>query len=102
MGKREVLHERLCDVLGSRNCYFRPPTGLKMDYPCIRYDEVDSDLTYADNKIYRHLKRYDLIVIDYNPDSEIPGKLISSFSYLRPGREYYSGGLKHFMFTIYF
>lgn len=99
---REILHEQLCDILGTRNCYFRPPTGLEMKYPCIRYDEVNSDLTFADNKIYRFMKQYELIVIDSNPNSTIPKKLIDAFSYLRPGREYYGEGLKHFPFTLYF
>lgn len=102
MGKREVLHEILCDILGTRNCYFRPPTGLKMNYPCIRYDEVDSSTQFADDRIYRLHKRYELIVIDSNPDSKIPGKLINTLPYLAPGREYYGDGLKHFTFTLYY
>lgn len=102
MTKREMLHERLCDILGTRNCYFRPPTGLNMKYPCIRYDEVNMNLTFADNKIYRLLKQYELIVIDENPESDIPEKLMECFTYIAPGREYYGDGLKHFPFTLYF
>lgn len=102
MSRRELLHKKLCKILGSKNCYFRPPTELNMEYPCIRYDEVNSDLTFADNKIYRLHKEYELTVIDPNPNSQIPDKLIETMSYIRPGREYYASGLKHFLFTLYF
>lgn len=104
MGKNRLqLHEELCKLLGSRNCYFCPPTGLTMKYPCIRYNTSPPDTTYADNKVYLFKQHYTLMVIDYDPDTEIPGKLMEHFPYCRMDRPPYQvDGLNHFVYSLYF
>lgn len=103
MASRMQLHEILCrDVLESKNCYFRPPTGKKMNYPCIIYDTEGWDVDYADNQTYRMKRRYTLTVIDANPSSCIPERLLKTLPYVSPGREYYAEGLKHYTFTLYY
>lgn len=96
------LHEKLCKLLGSRQCYYCPPTGLTMEYPCIRYERASSRPGYADNKIYKQNWRYTLIAIDYDPDSWIPTKLLETFPYCSQDRSYTANGLNHFVFTLYF
>lgn len=99
MRTRLQLHEKLCDILGSRNVYFRPPAkGMK--YPCIIYDLEGYDPRYADNIPYTDPKRWSLTVIDQNPDSEIPYKLLQ-LSYCHLDRPYQADGLNHFVFTLY-
>lgn len=100
--KREYLHERLCSILGSRNCYFQSPTGLKMKYPCIKYDLNDENTKYADDIIYSKYYRWNLTVIDYDPESDIPDKLEESLSYCSFDRSYFADGLAHFVLTLYF
>lgn len=99
---RLKLHEKLCKLLGSRQCYYCPPTGLNMKYPCIRYELASSKPEYADNKIYKHYWRYTLTVIDYDPDSEIPTKLLEEFSYCTNNRNYQADGLNHFVYSLYY
>lgn len=101
--RRENLHEILCEILGSRYCYFSPPTGLKMKYPCIRYEYSNGDANYANNKIYMFHTKYTLTVIDYDPDSFIPEKLLEELAYVRLTRPpYVTDGLNHWVFDLYY
>lgn len=100
--RREELHEKLCELLGSRNCYYQPPSNLEMKYPCIRYELSSIQLDHANNKPYIKHKEYLLIVIDKNPDSEIPDKLLEEFEYCSMNRSSYTAdNLHHFPLTLY-
>lgn len=99
--KRLQLHDILCKILGSRNCYFRPPSGFEMHYPCIVYDHFSTEVDRADNIPYKTAKRYDITVIDENPDSEIPDRVLE-LPYCKSDRNFASEGLNHFTFTLYF
>lgn len=100
--RREALHEQLCTVLGSRNCYFQAPTGLKMRYPCIRYDLESKEGEYADNIPYLKQHQWGLTVIDYDPESNIPDQLEDTLPYCSFDRSYCADGLNHFVLTLYF
>lgn len=99
MRTRLQLHERLCNILESRNAYFRPPAkGMK--YPCIIYDLDGDDPKYADNISYMNHKRWSLTAVDQNPDSEIPEK-IGLLPHCRFVRAYQADGLNHFIYELY-
>lgn len=98
---RLQLHEILCELLGSRNCYFSPPSDLKMSYPCIRYEMVNTDTTFADNYHYANANRYTVTVIDEDPDSKLRRKLLD-LPYCTSDRNFASDGLYHFVFTLFF
>lgn len=99
MGKRTDLHEILCEILGSRNVYYQPPKQMK--YPAIKYSLSDIDEKHADNKHYLLTKRYQVMIIDHDPDSEIGDRLMElpmcSFD-----RSYPADGLNHFVYTLYY
>lgn len=99
---RLELHEILCDILGSRNCYFTPPPGIKMDYPAIVYELSNIQVTYADNIIYKDKKRYSVMVIDEDPDSQIPDRILKNCLYTTSDRVFVTDGLYHFTFTMFF
>lgn len=101
MGKRLDLHAILVDILGSSNVYFQPPSTVKMAYPCIVYSLSDKKTTYADDKPYQLTNRYTAIVIDRNPDSEIPDKL-AALPMCKFDRPYTSDNLNHWAFNIYY
>ena len=42
-----------------------------MQYPCIVYSRDNLDIEHADNKPYKHKLRYQVTVIDRNPDSTL-------------------------------
>ena len=102
MASRPQLHEELCELLGSRNVYYQPPTSLLMEYPCIRYSLSGIDQKNANNKHYMNTNRYEVTVIDYNPDSDIPGKILARFPMASFDRPYPSGNLNHCVLTLYY
>lgn len=102
MASRLELHEELCGVLGKRNVYFQPPSSISMKYPCIRYSKSGKDLKRADNQIYQSVNRYEGVVIDSNPDSEIPDRLLEHFQMCTLDRVYTANNLHHYSFTIYY
>lgn len=100
---REQLGCILENALGDycENCYFEPPDGLEMEYPCITYELSNAKTQYADNNPYITDKRYIVTVIDRDPDSEIRDKVLMlpkcSFD-----RAFVSDNLNHYVFTIFF
>jgi hypothetical protein len=94
--KLQALLESLCP-----NVYFQPPPNLQMVYPAIVYERDNAVSEFAGNKPYRHTKRYQVTVIDPDPDSEIHEKVaelpLTSFS-----RHFATAGLNHDVYNLYF
>jgi len=106
MGQRANLQSLLETILGEEpeqktNVYFQSPNNLTMSYPCIRFNLDSDDVKRADNALYAREKRYQLIVIDRNPDSPIPDA-VSKLSKCRFSRFYTADNLNHFVFNIYY
>ena len=101
MGNRPKLHDEFKNILGSSNVYFQPPDGCSMDYPAILYSIAKMDRRMADDTVYSLLKAYTVTVIDENPDSEIPEKLLN-LPYCRFERSFRTTGLNHYVFTLYY
>lgn len=102
MNDRYELHEELCSVLESRNVYFQAPSNLMMKYPCIRYKFSGISSKHANDYIYNYTKRYDGIIIDSDPDSGIPEKLLAHFQMFSLGTPYIADNLYHYPFTLYY
>lgn len=100
MASRIDLHEELCDILGSRNVYFQPPESVKLKYPCIIYERDNMEIIHADDTSYHLFKRYNVTVIDKDPDSEIPDK-VALLPHCRFDRHYKGDNLNHDSFSIY-
>lgn len=101
MADRADLQILLENILGSRNVYCDPPESVRMNYPAIRYSRSKIDNTFANNSVYRQDNRYEVIVMYYDPDSELPG-LISRLPKCSHDRSYVSDNLHHDVFTLYF
>lgn len=102
MASRLQLHEILCDILGTRNVYFQPPESVKMKYPAIVYSLINIKNNFADNRVYRANKQYEIIVIDKNPDSEIVNEIMHHLPIVSFNRHYKADNLNHYVFTVYF
>lgn len=100
MASRLELHEKFKKILGSSNVYFQPPT--RMDYPCIKYSLSGISTKRANNAIYNSINRYEVIVIDYDPDSTIHTEILNSFRMCSFDRSYKANNLNHFVLTLYF
>lgn len=99
--RRLELHEKLCDILGSRNVYFQPPESIRMKYPAIIYSRSNINAIFANNKPYQGKRQYEVIIIDEDPDSEIIDKMYDLES-VKFSRHYVSDNLNHDVFVIYF
>jgi len=85
----------------AENVYFQPPENYRMQYPCIIYsrDGVSSD--HANNELYRHAKRYQVTVVDRDPDTEIAEK-VETLEYAAFERFFTADDLNHHVFTLFF
>lgn len=99
--KRLCLHKKFCDILGSEHCYYSPPSGLKLKYPCIIYQLADEDNFFADNIPYLKAKRWTITLIDSDPDSKY-FEAISNLRFCSFDRFFTSDNLNHFVFTVYY
>lgn len=99
--RRLALQQLLESLLGSEQVYFQPPTNIQMQYPCIIYKRDTAITQFADNDPYRHTKRYQVTVVDRNPDSEIPDK-VAMLPMCLFDRFYTAGNLNHDVFDLYF
>lgn len=99
--KRLELHEILCEILGSRHVYFQPPESLKMVYPAIVYGRSDINDTPANNDVYNRKVRYQLTLIDSDPDSDKIEKILG-LKYCSYDRHFNSDSLNHDIFTLFY
>lgn len=101
MASRTDLHEVFCEILGTRNAYFQPPSTVQMSYPAIRYKRKKIDNKFANNNVYMQFRCYEVTVIDYDPESRIVD-LISQLQQCSHDRQYVADNLNHDVFTIYY
>lgn len=101
MGSRLELHEIFCDILGSRNAYFQPPSSVRMKYPAIVYARKEIENRFADDLVYLQKNSYEVTVIDREADSEIVKK-ISLLPKCKFDRHFVSDNLYHDLFVLYF
>ena len=99
--KRIELQILLEELLGSRNVYFQPPTSIQMKYPAIVYVLSDMDTRHANNQVYKIDHVYDITVIEKNPDSEIPDKIMA-LPKCRFSRKFTSDNLHHSVFKLFY
>ncbi len=101
MAPRLELQAYLVGLLGSDNVYFQPPPTVKMQYPCIIYKRDNVNTAFADNKPYKHKTRYQVIVVDVNPDSDIHEK-VAALPMCSYDRFYTADYLNHDVYNLFF
>lgn len=101
MGQRLELQELLEELLGSDNVYFQPPESIQMKYPCIVYRLSNYYTVFADNNPYKMKKRYQITLIDQNPDNVIKDE-IAKLPMCTFDRFFTSGLQNHYVYNIYF
>lgn len=106
MDRRLQLHQRLVDIatsegLTSGQVYFQPPSNLEMKFPCIVYNRDSADTVFAGNLPYRRTKRYEVTIIDRDPDSSLPDK-VAALPQCTFSRAFAVENLNHDVFNLYF
>jgi hypothetical protein len=102
MDNRLLLHEKLKTLVGTNNVYFQPPASVLLAYPCVIYNIGKGESIYADNKLYNHTHKYDLIFIYQKPTTAIIEQVLGELSMSTLDRAYISDNLHHYAFSVYF
>jgi hypothetical protein len=101
MAPRLELQTILETILGTRNVYFQPPTNIQMQYPCIVYSRDTAKTSFADNEAYQSTVRYQVTIIDRNPDSDIPAK-VAKLPLCAFDRFFTADNLNHDVYQLFF
>jgi hypothetical protein len=72
-----------------------------MNYPAIKYDLARMNNRNANNSPYIESRGYEIILIDYDPDSEFV-EVLSHIPLCAFDRSYPADGLNHWVFTLYY
>lgn len=99
MGRRLEL-QTLLETLAP-HVYFQPPDNQQMQYPCVVYQRYIAKTEFADNIPYRYNQRYQVTVIDPDPDSVIPDK-IAALPMCIKNRFFVANNLNHDVFNLYY
>lgn len=101
MSRRTELHEKFCELLGSRRVYFQPPESVRLSFPCIVYNLDQFDIKRADNELYLGRDRYAVTLISKDPDEPLVRELLKwplcSFN-----RFFTADNLNHWTYEIYY
>lgn len=104
MDRRPQLHQILKSLFdGESHVYFQPPENVRLIYPCIVYKLIDIPIGYADNLAYLQKRKYQLTVIDRDPDSKLRENVLNSLGKKFGGRferPFVADGLNHYVFRI--
>jgi hypothetical protein len=99
MAPRLELHSLLQTI--TENVYFQPPQNTRMLYPCIVYQRDYADTKFADNEPWNVVKRYQVTVIDRDPDSEIPDQ-VARLPRCTFNRFFVADDLNHDVYQLFF
>lgn len=99
---REDLQSIFEMIEGVEAAYFQPPPTLKMRYPCIVYQLDEAWIRHADNWPYAEHAQYSVIVIDPDPDTQIPKRLRRRLPMCRPSRPYTANKLNHYPHSLFY
>jgi hypothetical protein len=103
MGTRLQLHSILksfTDAVQGQS-YFQPQPNVTMVYPAIVYEIDLTDTKFADNKPYSRTDRYQVTIIDRNPDTDLRNK-VAALPMCTFRRRFATSGLNHYIFDLYF
>ena len=101
MDRRLKLQALLASIPGVTKAYFQPPPSISMTYPCIVYERDSTSTSHANNLPYRQMQRYQITVIDRDPDSAIPGG-VAQLPTANFSRHFTADNLNHDVYTLYF
>jgi hypothetical protein len=101
MGTRLEFQAVLAALQDGVSVYFQPPENVTMQYPAIVYNRDFAYAAHADNALYSFKTRYQVTVIDRDPDSLIPD-LVLHLPLSRMVRHFTTAQLNHDIYDVYF
>jgi hypothetical protein len=101
MGTRLQLQTLLDSLVDDGRAYYQPKPNVTIGYPAIVYSLDLTDTKFADNKPYSQTDRYQVTVIDRNPDTDIRRK-VAALPMCTFRRSFATSDLNHYIFDLYF
>lgn len=101
MGQRAQLQSLLESLFGLPNVYFQPPPNVQIVYPAIVYARDYAVSEFAGNRPYRHTRRYQVTVIDRDPENPVLDK-IADLPMCTFSRHFVADNLNHDVYSLYF
>jgi hypothetical protein len=101
MGTRLELQSLLLGLQDGVHVYFQPPPDTEVIYPAIIYNRNYQTVNFADNIPYGRKIRYQITIIDRDPDSLIPDK-VAELPLTTYVRHYTTENLNHDIYYTYF
>lgn len=101
MDRRLELQALLAAIPGVTKAYFQPPANVQMEFPAVVYEWDRLDTQFAGNNPYRFTRRYQVTVIDRDPDSVIPNS-VATLPMCVMNRHFTVENLHHTVFNLYF
>jgi hypothetical protein len=102
MGSRLDLQDKLIELIGNNHVYFQPPESVKLQFPCIIYNLDSGDTQFAMDLPYTFTRRYEIMFITKDPDSELIDKIAKAFPMIRFDRSYCTDNLNHYTYKLYY
>ena len=97
--KRLLLHAELSAI--TPVVYFQAPTNTSLQYPCIIYEMDDAETVFADDMPFRYEERYQIKIIDRDPDTAIRSA-VARLPKCRFDRHYVADNLHHYVYNLFF
>lgn len=97
---QQVLAALFVDIPGS--VYYQPPKDSRIKYPCIVYKLDDMPAIHADNNPYGIGHRYQVTVIDRDPESPLRERVAALPTCRMRTAPYERDNLHHFVFSLYY
>lgn len=101
MAPRTDLQTLLQGLQDGIHVYFQPPPNVTMIYPAIVYNRDFQDVDFADNIVWYRSIRYQVTVIDPDPDSDLPDK-VGELPLSRYVRHFTTENLNHDVYDLYY
>ena len=101
----DELYDCFSKIERLRKVYLQPPSSEKLVYPCLIITQDIPQVMYADDKPYAAWRTFELLLIDYDLESSIPGDILelnNSNFFIEPNRYYVADNLCHWSYTLVF
>lgn len=99
--RSQELQAKFEEILGKRNVYYNPPASVRMNYPAIVFSRSRIEKKSANNAPYIRFYKYEVTLIDRDPDCEYIEKILS-LPMCTYDRHFVSDNLHHNTFTLYY
>lgn len=96
------LDKELRALLGTSNVYFQPPESIKLKYPCFIYNLSSVPSIYANDRVYKSHRRYQVTYVTSDPDTQMIDDFLAAFQLVGFDRHFAADRLNHYIFTLYY